>query len=288
MNRELLSKAIGAIDDRFIAEARFSVPEEAPGPSERSKHVKKKRIISLAIAAVLVLSLSITAFAVYDSVSTPQAAEKVAREQMEAWRDLGILRQEVVPEGPADKIIEIEERSGGEAWYGRIFPHSFDIHWYFGEDKYGASLNIDTLDGKIKSANFFAAADEDAEAVDEIELTVGPDGQKKTFYYYDNYADLIPDDQTVDDFCSALAAYWGYDGYRLADRGDAVYTEDYASFFAAVDGSTRMLDVPWDMSGANFLAVYFNGDAENTPVYIALMRYPGYVGIDVGISHPVG
>ncbi len=288
MNRELLSKAVGAIDDRYVAEARFPLPEEASGPSERIVHMKKKRIISLAIAAVLMLSLSISAFAMYDSISTPQAAEKVAREQIKTWKELGLLNPEVTVAGEANKIVEIEEHSGGEAWYGRFFPHSFDVDWYFGEQKYGCSMNIDTLDGKIKYVTFFAVADEDAEAVDEIELTVGPEGEKKTFYYYDNYADLLPDDQTVDDFCSALAAYWGYDGYRLADRGDAVYTEDYASFFASVRGSTRMLDVPWDMSGRNFLAVYFDGDAENTPVYIALMRFPGYVGIDVGISHPVG
>lgn len=250
--------------------------------------MKKKRIISLAIAAVLLLSLSISAFALYDSISTPEAAEKVAREQMEVWRDLGILRPEFALEGAADNIVEIEERSGGAAWYGRFFPHSFDVHWYFGKQKYGCSLNIDTLDGKIKSATFFAVADVDAEPTEEIELTVGPEGETETFYFYDNYSDLVPADQTVDGFCSALAKYWGYTGYRLADKGDPVYTEGYAAFFASVDGSTRMLDVPWDMSGCYFLAVYFDGDAENAPVYIAMMRFPGYVGIDVGISHPVG
>ena len=134
----------------------------------------------------------------------------------------------------------------------------------------------------------FADADEDAVPTGEIELTVGPDGETKTFYYYENFDDLLPADQTVDGFCKALAGYWGYGGYRLADRGDPVYTEDYAACFASVDGSTRMLDVPWDMSGRCSLAVYFDGDAEGAPVYIEIMQYPGYVGMDVGIRHPVG
>lgn len=63
MNRELLSKAVGNIDDRFIAEARFSVPEDASGASERIVHMKKKRIISLALAAALILALGVVAYA---------------------------------------------------------------------------------------------------------------------------------------------------------------------------------------------------------------------------------
>ena len=66
MNRELLSKAVGNIDDRFIAEARFSVPEEPSGSSERIVHMKKKRIISLALAAALILALGTAAYAIYN------------------------------------------------------------------------------------------------------------------------------------------------------------------------------------------------------------------------------
>ena len=66
MNRELLSKAVGNIDDRYIAEARFSVPEDASGTSERIVHMKKKRIISLALAAALILALGTAAYAIYN------------------------------------------------------------------------------------------------------------------------------------------------------------------------------------------------------------------------------
>ena len=66
MNRELLSKAVGNIDDRFIAEARFSVPEDASGTSERIVHMKKKRIITFALAAALILALGTAAYAIYN------------------------------------------------------------------------------------------------------------------------------------------------------------------------------------------------------------------------------
>ena len=250
--------------------------------------VRAKRLIAFAIAAVLLLSLGVVAYAAYNAVSTPQAAEKVARQQLAEWRALGLLNQDVDFEGAADAIVEIKESSGGAAWYGRLFPHSFSVRWYFGQRKYGCSLNIDTLDGKIQYAGFFAVPDEDAVPTGEIALTVGSDKETKTYYYYENYDDLLPAGQTVDGFCTALAQYWGYAGYRLADKGDPVYTESYAAHFAEVDGSTRLVDVPWDASGRTFLAVYFDGDADQAPVYFDLMQYPGYVGLDVGISHPVG
>ena len=157
-----------------------------------------------------------------------------------------------------------------------------------GFSRTASTVNIDTLEGKIQYGNFTAFPDENDVPTGEIELTVGPDGETKTFYYYEIFDDLVGAEQTVDGFCSALATYWGFDGYRLADRGDPIYTEEYASNFGAVDGSTRLLDVPWDKSGNNFLAVYFDGDADQAPMYLDLMQYPGYVGMDVGIHHPVG
>lgn len=256
--------------------------------NEKTVPIRTKRFVAFAIAAVLMLSLGIAAYATYNAISTPEAAEKVAREQIAQWRELGILNLNVQFEGEADRIVEIEEEQGGAAWYGRLFPHSFDVRWYLGEQKYSCNLNIDTLSGKITYMDLFADADDDAVPTGEIELTIGPNGETKTFYYYENFDDLLPSDQTVDGFCSALAKYWGYSGYRLADKGDPVYTEDYAACFADVSASTRMLDVPWDMSGRCSLAVFFEGDTEGTPMYIDIMQYPGYVGMDVGIRHPVG
>ncbi len=288
MNREQAFQALSGLDDRLIAEAVRYAPEDASGPSERSAHMKTKRLITFALAAALILSFSIVAYAAYNAISTPQAAENVAQEQLARWRELGLLNTDVEFEGAADKIVELEEQDGGAAWYGRLFPHSFDVQWYCGQRKYGCNLNIDTIEGKILYASFFALPDEDAVPTREIELTIGPNGETDTFYYYENFDDLLSADQTVDGFCTALAQYWGYDGYRLADRGDAVYTEEYASHFASVDGTTRMVDVPWDESGNCFLAVYFDGDADQAPVYIDLLKYPGYIGIDVGIRHPVG
>ena len=64
MNREQLSNLIGDLRDRQIAEAIRYAPEEAYVSSERMLYMKKKRLITLALAAALILALGITAYAV--------------------------------------------------------------------------------------------------------------------------------------------------------------------------------------------------------------------------------
>lgn len=62
MNRELLLKAFGEIDEKYIAEAYRPVSEDASGSPERIVHMRKKRIITLALAAALLISLGIAAY----------------------------------------------------------------------------------------------------------------------------------------------------------------------------------------------------------------------------------
>ena len=78
MNREKAFEILGDLDANFVAEAAEYVPEAAKGSPERIVHMKTKRIVTFALAAVLLLALGITAYAGYQAVATPQAAEKVA------------------------------------------------------------------------------------------------------------------------------------------------------------------------------------------------------------------
>ena len=62
MKRELLIKAFGDIDENYIAEAYRPIPGDASGTSERIIHVNKKRFLTFALAAALILALGITAY----------------------------------------------------------------------------------------------------------------------------------------------------------------------------------------------------------------------------------
>ena len=93
MNRELISKALCQIDESFIAEAYRPVTEAASGSSERIVPMKKKRIITFALAAALLLALGVTAYAtglvsaitdVARSLSSPSPDEEMREERPEA------------------------------------------------------------------------------------------------------------------------------------------------------------------------------------------------------------
>lgn len=304
MKRELLSKAIGDIDGRFIAEAYRPV-QPAGADSERMIHVKKKRFITLGLVAAILMTLSVAAYAINQAVGTPQAAQRVALQEIEVWKQMGLLNPEVQFEGEPNMIVEIKEHKGGESWYGRLFPHSYDVRWYLGavgayqtptaeaaQRKYGCNLTIDTLTGKMMAATIDAKAGEDAVPVRE-DVWKGPvdpsdpEGEwvEKPIYFYDNYADIFPADMTVDRFCTLLAEYWGFSGYRLAETvNDFYYDEPQAS----VDPNSLLKDLNADTRANYYLTVFFEGDQPGVPMYIQLNQFPGYVSLMVGTVHAVG
>lgn len=256
---------------------------------EKTVPIRTKRLLTLAIAAVLMLSLSIMAYAAYNAISSPQAAEKVALEQLEKWKELGLLSPEVTANGPAAKILESEERTGSEYWYGRLFTHSYEVRFYGGEgNKYSLSLTVDTLSGKLKVVNIEAAADESDLPVSEFteEMPVDPmdpEGERQTvtYYFYENFDDIIPADMTVDRFCALLADYWGFSGYRLADTEDSFYQ----AHWSAVNGESLLKDMPTENY---YLTVFFDGDQEGAPMYLQLDKFPGRVCFALGTRHLVG
>ena len=64
MKRETISLALSGLEERFISEAMDYCPRPMQGTPERNIHMKKKRIMSVALAAALILALGVTAFAV--------------------------------------------------------------------------------------------------------------------------------------------------------------------------------------------------------------------------------
>ena len=70
MNREKLFDALADVDEAYITEALRYSPEASSGSSERIVHLKKKRMISFALAAALILALGVAAYAVFSTYST--------------------------------------------------------------------------------------------------------------------------------------------------------------------------------------------------------------------------
>lgn len=258
----------------------------------KTTHMKTKRIVTLALAAALILVLGVGAWAAYDKVAGPDAAERVALEQIEVWKELGILSPQVHLEGPAKYIKEEPARQGSDYWYGRLFPHCYDVRFY-GDGKYGGVLHVDTLTGELLFASISAHPDEtEAPVAVSAEVPVDPEDPNKGFreetvYCYENFEDILPADLTVDDFCSKLAAYWGFSGYRIADTVDD-YVPEYEKHWEAVDGSTPLKDLPKVNPTNYYLTVFFDGDQTGAPMYIELGNYPTYINITLGMNHAIG
>lgn len=63
MNRDGFFRLLADLDDRFVEEAIRCAPGEASGGPERIVSMNRKRIITLALAAALLLALGVTAWA---------------------------------------------------------------------------------------------------------------------------------------------------------------------------------------------------------------------------------
>ena len=63
MKRETITLMLNSVDDDYISEAAVFCPESIQESPERIVHMKKKRIISLALAAALILALGAVAYA---------------------------------------------------------------------------------------------------------------------------------------------------------------------------------------------------------------------------------
>ena len=303
MNREEKFQALAEIDDRYITESVHYAPEDAADAPERIAHMKKKRIFTFALAAALILALGASAFAVKNSVASPEAAQKVALQEIGVLKEMGLLSADICFDGEPNAIVEIEEKAGNDYWYGRFFTHSYDVRWYLGpidwgdqtppenlvQRKYGCNLRVDTLTGKITQAWIDARPEQDDEPVGSVTLTGDPDRpdaeEKRTLYFYDNFDDIFPADMTVDRFLTLLAEYWGFSGYRLADTVDDVF---YDSRWSPVAADSLLKDMPSDNTDNYYLTVFFDGDQEGAPMYLQLTKFPGYVQLNFGTGHGVG
>ena len=111
MNRELLSRALCEIDERYIAEAYRPVPEAASGSPGRIVPMKKKRIITFALAAALLLALGVTAYAIGVSIHR-RRQEELSAHQVADYVEYPVAEE---PEkAPAEGVTLLSAMNDGE------------------------------------------------------------------------------------------------------------------------------------------------------------------------------
>lgn len=285
MNAESIFDALELVDESFKKEAlefmEYKHMKKGSG--------KKKAVKLFLIAAVIVSLFTVTAYAVDSIINSAATAEKVARQEFKKMQELGLYSREItVIDEPADFTMESEAQEGGDYWYDRLFTHSWYVRWYTDEDNsYFINLKVDTTSGKIVDMAMEAEAGEDDVPIGEAEWQVPIDDEGNTemmtMYYYDNFDDLIDPDITIDEYCSLLAEYWGFEGYSL---GKTVEEDFYHLDVEAPSGDTLLTEL--SKMDEYYLTVYFEGDQEGVPMYVQLVNFPGRVCLLTGTNHAVG
>ena len=273
-----IMEAAGGIDDEILMEVTSAMQEKNTGKPLRAKRTLR----TVLIAAALVLVLAGSALAAGRLINSPAQAVKVARQEIAKMQDMGILSSEFrFFDGEPDYLGEAPNMGVSDYWFGHIFPHSYIVRGTTADGKYFMNLFVDTMSGKIVQLSTEAKADETDEPIPGSEGVWDNGDELIPYYLYDNYDDILPDGMTVDKFCTLLAKYWGFSGYRLAQTDDAMF--HYAQLNP---GGGELLT---DFAGANsYLTVYFDGDQSGTPMYISLDRFPGRVNVLFGMLHQVG
>ena len=273
-----IMEAAGGIDDEILMEVTSAMQEKNTGKPLRAKRTLR----TVLIAAALVLVLAGSALAAGRLINSPAQAVRVARQEIAKMQDMGILSSEFrFFDGEPSYLGEAPNNGVSDYWFGRIFPHSYIVRGTTADGKYFMNLFVDTMSGKIVQLSAEAGADENDTPIPGGDMEVETSNGVETFHTYNNYDDILPDGMTVDKCCTLLAEYWGFSGYRLAQTDDATFR------YAQLDPSGG--EPLTDFADANsYLTVYFDGDQSGTPMYIGLSRFPGRVGVTIGMLHQIG
>ncbi len=258
--------AMDSVDDAMKLEVLNKMYDNHT-PRRRMRKLSRTLMIAAAIAVILCT----TAFAAGTLINSDDKAWDVAQKEIQLMKELGILSEEVNMSAQPERIYPLEDETTDDYWFERLLSHRYVVGSSTSE--YFINMDVDTTTGKITRLHIEAYADENDMPVGTTEVS------GETYNLYENYDDIFPD-ITVDEFCTRLAAYWGFSEYSLAETQD----DFYGYQLEAPSGDLNMMDVPEEI----YLTIFFEGDQEGVPMYIEKNKFPGRVSLMIGTNHTVG
>ncbi len=234
MKREIVSLALDHLDDRHISDTAAFSPGAVQSAPERIAQMKKKRIISIALAAALVLALGATAYAIagYSRSTATQAMPKAA--DYTSLSDLPQVEKDVgypvaAPERFSDGYVFAGLRVEGEAVFGEdneALAEYYGVHVTY--TKPGAGDRILSLSPALALPGGASAPEpNERRTVNGVEVALSRDHYK-----------LVPEDyeKTEEDLEKEAAGHFyisfsDADGVReneyafaVFERGGVIYT----------------------------------------------------------------
>ena len=113
MKRETITQALGGLDDRFVSEAAVYAPGTMQEGPERIVRMKKKRFLSIVLAAALILALGITAYAAWSTHAARQ--EEIKADLKIEENNVSSYAEYPVPEAANSTVSDVPEAEGSES-----------------------------------------------------------------------------------------------------------------------------------------------------------------------------
>ena len=182
MKREILSQALDRLDERHISDTAVFSPGAVRGSPERIGSMKAKRIVTLALAAALILALGAAAYAAWSIHLQRQEELKEDLQIVESRADSYVEYQ--VPDEQSDGLVLLSSVNDGteQRVYVNVspispeeaagFPDDFDFSWSIRGTRVGGfaapQLPVDlNLSGseEIRAAVLEYAYDQDSQTM---------------------------------------------------------------------------------------------------------------------------
>lgn len=113
MKRETISAALGGLDDRFVSEAAVYAPGTMQEGPERIVRMKKKRFLSIVLAAALILALGITAYVAWSTHAARQ--EEIKADLKIEENNVSSYAEYPIPEAANSTVSDVSEEEGAES-----------------------------------------------------------------------------------------------------------------------------------------------------------------------------
>lgn len=278
MREEKIMDAMNDIRDEYVESAGKFMGQLEPESREKKPGRRRRGWVKIVlIAAVIASLLSLPAYALTEYLlNSPEQALKQAVEEIERLNELGIIQAKVEPDAEVTRIDKLPEAELGESYFHRILYPRYQVG--ISGEKYTFITQLNMATGKFQFISIIARADEGDEPISYSEIVT--DKGLELVPYYNNTDDLVSPELTVGELCSALAEYWGFEGYTLSGTENKDYNWD-------VEAPSEDSLVS-DICDGPYITVYFQGDQEGVPMYIEIYRVVGSTTMSIGTNHMVG
>lgn len=204
-----------------------------------------------------------------------EAALAAAQAALDELYDLGLLSSHhtlVVNTPPNIRTMEAGEKCTVSE---RLLPSLYYVNCPTAEGNW-VNIYVSVESGKALSCNVDIRPQDGDAQLDKNPIDMG----KGDMYYYDSFDRVMEEDMTLEEYCQLLNDYWGFGGYTISGTQYA----DYGYDTEPPAGDTLMKE----LMDKPFVTLYFEGDQEDTPMFLEGNYFPEDTHFSFGFGHMVG